>query len=112
MGRICSCFWCNATEILRRTIKYRSDHPFSGPTASNTPTVSVWAQPRPLPPCSCSRRVPSLARSALHLALDIVRLQSQHVLDISRPHQLLGKFERARDVSLGESHRLFGYVLG
>src|SRR5215475_9813821 len=55
---------------------------------------------------------PRLLGQHLHLALDIVRLQSQHVLDISRPQQLLGKFERARDVSLGESHRLFGYVLG
>src|SRR5262249_31614124 len=55
---------------------------------------------------------PRLLGQHLHLALDIVRLQSQHVLDVSRPHQLLGKFERARDVSLGESHRLFGYVLG
>src|SRR5262249_32543733 len=48
----------------------------------------------------------------LPLALDIIGLQSQDVLDVSRPHQLLGKFEGARDVSLGEDHRLFGYILG
>src|SRR5262249_4772288 len=55
---------------------------------------------------------PRLLGQRLHLALDIVGLQSQHVLDVSRPHQLLGKFEGARDVLLGESHRLFGYILG
>src|SRR5262245_1628600 len=56
--------------------------------------------------------LPRLLRARLHLALDMVGLQPQHVLDVCRPHQLLGKFEGARDVSLGESHRLFGYILG
>src|SRR5262245_52370973 len=56
--------------------------------------------------------LPRLLGQHLHLALDIIGLQSQHVLEVSRPHQLLGKFERARDVLLGESHRLFGYILG
>src|SRR5215510_5455987 len=55
---------------------------------------------------------PRLRGQHLHLALDIIGLQSHHVLDVSRPHQLLGKFERARDVSFGESHRLFSHILG
>jgi hypothetical protein len=48
-----------------------------------------------------------LLGQGLHLAPDIFRLQPQDVLHVLRPHQILRKFERARDVLLGESHRLF-----
>ena len=48
----------------------------------------------------------------LHLGLDVVRLQFQHVLDISRLHQLLREVERGRDVVLGENDRLLGDILG
>src|SRR5438128_2927322 len=113
MGRIYSCFWCNATQILRRTIKCRSYQPFFRSAGLEARQPSAFGRGRVL--CRLARalaELPRLLGQHLHLALDIVGLQSQHVLDVSRPHQLLGKFEGARDVSLGESHRLFGYILG
>jgi hypothetical protein len=59
MASIYARLWCNAIEILRRTIKYSMVSAFfRAEWLRIEATLSVSAQSHPLPPCSCSRLAP------------------------------------------------------
>src|SRR5262245_3202739 len=105
MRAIYLAFWCNATEILRRTISRDQTSLFCSHLAFRRSRILR----------RLGRAFPELLRllvQRLHPLPDVVRLQSHHLLEVARLHQILGNRERARDIALGKCHGLFRDVPG